>query len=543
MVNSVIELLAANELLLLFTVIVLGLLLARLELRGVRIGLAGVLFAGLGLSALVAPRAPGLTLAPELKELGLVLFVYCVGLTSAPGFFAAFRSSGLKLNLAILAALAAGALVAALGGQWAGLDRGHIAGLFCGALTNTPALGAASDQLAGSPLALQPVVAYSVTYPFGVLGALLVFRVFVSRRRERLSAEAAESRARRQPEIVNGNFRVTREQLVDRSIGELRIQSEIGVVVSRLRRDSELIVPTKYTVLRRDDVLTAVGTEAALKRAAQYFGEVSSERLDARRDRVDMRRVLVSKREHIGRSIEELELERRFNAQVTRLRRADLDLVPSPDMRLELGDRLRVVAPTDRLKAVSAFFGDSERELAEIDLVALAIGLCAGLVLGQIPIPVAGTTLELGVAGGPLLVSLIVGRLGRTGPLVWMLPYEASTLLRELGLLLFLAGVGTSAGGMLASVIPQQGLTLVGLGALVTLVTSALTLVLARAWAKASVISSLGVSSGMQTQPATLAAAYELSGRSEETYVAYAVVYPVAMIAKILLAQLLALLL
>src|SRR5690606_12391406 len=178
------------------------------------------------------------------------------------GFFAAFRSSGLKLNLAILAALAAGALVAALGGQWAGLDRGHIAGLFCGALTNTPALGAASDQLAGSPLALQPVVAYSVTYPFGVLGALLVFRVFVSRRRERLSAEAAESRARRQPEIVNGNFRVTREQLVDRSIGELRIQSEIGVVVSRLRRDSELIVPTKYTVLRRDDVLTAVGTEA-----------------------------------------------------------------------------------------------------------------------------------------------------------------------------------------------------------------------------------------------------------------------------------------
>src|SRR5690606_39567578 len=124
--------------------------------------------------------------------------------------------------------------------------------------------------------------------------------------------------------------RVTREQLVDRSIGGLRIQSEIGVVVSRLRRDSELIVPTKYTVLRRDDVLTAVGTEAALKRAAQYFGEVSSERLDARRDRVDMRRVLVSKREHIGRSIEELELERRFNAQVTRLRRADLDLVPSP---------------------------------------------------------------------------------------------------------------------------------------------------------------------------------------------------------------------
>src|SRR5688572_29571893 len=221
MVNFVIELLAANELLLLFTVIVLGLLLARLEIGGVRIGLAGVLFAGLGLSALVAPRAPGLTLAHELKELGLVLFVYCVGLSSAPGFFAAFRSRGLKLNLAILAALAAGGLVAAVGGHFAGLDRGHIAGLFCGALTNTPALGAASDQLTGSPLALHPVVAYSVTYPFGVLGALLVFRVFVSRRQARLSAEVAESKATQQPEIVNGNFVVTSDAIVDRSIGEL----------------------------------------------------------------------------------------------------------------------------------------------------------------------------------------------------------------------------------------------------------------------------------------------------------------------------------
>src|SRR5688572_32881135 len=136
MVNFVIELLAANELLLLFTVIVLGLLLARVEIQGVRIGLAGVLFAGLGLSALLAPRGPGVTLAPELKELGLVLFVYCVGLSSGRGFFAAFKTRGLKLNLAIVAALAAGALVAAVGGHFAGLDRGYIAGIFCGALTN-----------------------------------------------------------------------------------------------------------------------------------------------------------------------------------------------------------------------------------------------------------------------------------------------------------------------------------------------------------------------------------------------------------------------
>lgn len=537
----IIELLTTNELFLLFTVIVLGLLLARVEVKGVRIGIAGVLFAGLGVSAVLSPRAPELALAPELKELGLVLFVYCVGLSSGPGFFAAFRSQGLKLNLAMLAALLVGALVAVVGGNVAGLDRGYIAGVFCGALTNTPALGAASDQLLGSALALHPVIAYSVSYPLGVLGALLSFRAFVGWRRARLSAEIAEQQVSQHPPIANGNFVVTQNELARRSIGELGIRSNIGVVISRLRRNGDVIVPTKYTALELGDVVTAVGTSVDLARAAAYFGATSEDHLEIRRDRVDMRRVLVSKRDHVGCSLSELDLERRFNAQVTRLRRADLDIVPSPDLRLELGDRLRVVAPTDRLPALSAFFGDSERELAEIDFVALALGLCAGLLLGQIPISILGTTLELGTAGGPLVVSLLVGRLGRTGPLVWALPYEANTLIRELGLLLFLAGVGTSAGGKLAGVLDQQGLAMLVLGAVVTLVTSGVALVLAELWAKASVVSSLGASSGMQTQPATLAAAYELGGRSEETYVAYAVVYPVAMIAKILLAQVIAL--
>jgi putative transport protein len=226
---------------------------------------------------------------------------------------------------------------------------------------------------------------------------------------------------------------------------------------------------------------------------------------------------------------------------VTRLRRADVDLVPSPEFKIELGDRLRIVAARDQLPKVARFFGDSERELAEVDFIGLALGLCAGLLLARVPIRLLDTTLTLGVAGGPLLVALLLGRWGRTGRIAWTLPFETNRALRELGLLLFLAGVGVTAGSGLDQLDWGNAARLLILGAIVTVCTTGAALALTHRWAKEGTVASLGVTSGMQTQPATLASAYELSGKSEETYVAYAVVYPVAMIGKILLAQLIAL--
>jgi putative transport protein len=335
---------------------------------------------------------------------------------------------------------------------------------------------------------------------------------------------------------------VTVADVIGRSIGELRVRETAGVVVSRVQRKEEVFVPTKYTVLEAGDVLTVVGAEPSIAGAVKWFGARSSQHPEARRDRVDMRRILVSRGALVGRSLDELDLDRRFNAQVTRLRRADVDIVPSGDLRLQRGDRLRVVAPAHRLGELSRYFGDSERELAELDYVALALGVSLGLLLARVPLPIAGTSLELGAAGGPLLVALIVGKLGRSGRLVWSIPYEANLVLREFGLLLFLAGVGISAGGNLGQVLNRDGLLMLALGAAVTLLASAVALALASRWARASVTSSLGAATGMQTQPATLSAAFDLCGRSEETYVAYALVYPTAMIGKIVLAQLIVIL-
>ncbi|MEO8184836.1 MAG: TrkA C-terminal domain-containing protein [Deltaproteobacteria bacterium] len=528
--------LAAHELLLLFVVMLLGLLLGRLTCCGVRLGTAGVLFAGLALSAWLLPPLGRLELTPQLMELGLVVFVYTVGLTSGPGFFSAWRARALRLNLATLVALACGALVACIGGKLGGLDRGQIVGVFCGALTNTPALGAASDRLLGTGLESHPALGYSVTYPFGVLGALLLSRGFARLERRALAAEQRSQTSARAG-LESADIEITDSKAIGQSLAALRVRDVVGVVVSRLRRSQELFVPTKHTVLARGDVITVVGTSIAIQAAVDLFGTRSKERLARQRDAIDVRGVLVSKHALAGKALGGLDLEQRFNAQVTRLRRADVELVASEDLRLELGDRLRVVAPVAQLAAIGPFFGDSERELAEIDCIALALGLSLGLLFGCVPVPLFGTQLSLGTAGGPLIVALILGRLGRSGPLVWALPYEANHALREFGLLLFLAGVGLSAGGHLDGVLNQRGALMLGLGAAVTSITAAVALPLMHHWAKASVISSLGAVSGLQTQPATLTAAFELSGRSEATYVAYALVYPLAMIGKILIAQ------
>ena len=531
--------LASHELLLLVVVILIGLMLGRLQYRGVRLGSAGVLFGGLAVGAVFRPTVGAG--ATALKELGLVLFVYCVGLTSAPGLFTAWRKGGLRANVVVAAALLSAAAAAVLGGRWLGLDRGLIAGVFCGALTNTPALGAVTDRLVGTALALQPVIGYSVTYPLGVLCALMSLRVFASARRRQLEAELRQH-AQSQVQIVSANIEVSQPNVTGRSIGELRVRDEVGVVISRLRRNTEVSVPTKYTVLRARDILTVVGSEIAIAAAVEFLGTRSHERLEAQRDRVDMRRILVSHQALIGCSLAELELDRKFNAQVTRVRRADIDIIPSDDLRLQRGDRLRVVAPVQRLSEISRFFGDSERELAELDYVALTLGIGLGLLLARVPLPVAGTSLELGSAGGPLIVALLLGKLGRTGPLVWSMPYEANLVLRELGLLLFLAGVGIGAGAHFTDVLSREGLLMLSLGAGVTLFAAAAALALAHTWGRANVTSSLGTATGMQTQPATLSAAFELCGRCEETYVAYALVYPTAMIGKILLAQLIVML-
>lgn len=539
--QEVARLLASSELLLLFVTILSGLLLGRVSAGGIKLGIAGVLFAGLGLSLLASGHGVKLQIAPEIKEVGLVLFVYSVGLTSAPGFFRAFQKAGVKYNVAMLVALAVAAGVVVVANQWLGVSSGIAAGAFAGALTNTPALAAAADRLAGTGHELEPVLAYSITYPFGVVGGLLLFRLYWAFNAKRQAGKKQTERV--VPHIESATCRIENAPAIGQAIGGLRVRDELGVIISRVRHEGTTTVPTKYTQLFQGDVLTMVGEAASVARAIEFFGVRVHESAPPMGERpVDMRRILVSKRKLAGRTIGELNLAERFHAQVTRLRRADVDLVPTDETRIQVGDRLRVVAAREDLKSIAEYFGDSERELATVDFVALGLGIALGLLIAKIPIPVPflDTTVSLGFAGGPLIMALILGWIGRLGPLVFSIPYETNTTLRELGILMFLAGVGVTAGGSLATVGGGEALTIFGVGAAVTLSAAIVSLIGLRLFAKADPIAAIGATTGLQTQPANLAAGYEMVGRREEIYIAYAMTYPVAMIGKILIAQLVA---
>lgn len=526
-----------SNVLLLFVVVATGLLLGRVRVRGVSLGVSGVLFAGLFVGAWGQFHGIELALPHALRDFGLVVFVYAVGLTSGPGFFSAVRTRGLSLNLVVLASLVVAALAAVFIGRAFGLSPGMVAGTFCGGLTNTPALAAVVELARGSADVNEASLGYSLAYPFGIVGGLLAMQVLVRVRRRTFEEEHGRAAVRRQPPTA-ANFRVTRAAIIGRAIGELRIRDEIGLVVSRVKHADQTEVPSKYTVLEAGDVVTVVGTPAQLEGGAAYFGAVADEELHQQRGAIDSRRILVSRKDLAGRTIADLQLSKKFGAQVTRLRRADVDMVPSDDVRLELGDRLRVVAPRHQLGPLAAFLGDRELEAADADFVALAIGIALGLLLGTVKVPTPQGSVSLGLAGGPLLVALVLGRVGRSGPLVWSLPFEVNKVLREFGLLLFLATVGVTAGSQLMANADGTGWWGALTGASVTLVGNLALMLLLGLWLKNAVISSLGVASGLQTQPATLAAAHELADGSEEVYLSYALVYPIAMVGKIILAQL-----
>lgn len=545
MMSALHDLLVRSPPLLLFSVIGLGILVGQVRVRGFRLGVAGVLFTGLAAGAWRAgPDAATLEISHHVTTIGLILFVYGVGISSGPGFFRALGDRALRVNLVVVVALLAAAATALLGGRWAGLGAEQIVGAFCGGLSNTPALAAASElvEALGRGQAKDVAVGYSVAYPFAVLGGLLAFKAYATamRRRAQREQEQAIREGRVPVPPVNANFEVRNPALFGKAIGELNVQETAGVLISRHRHGDHVSVPTKYSRLEEGDVVLAVGAPRAIDAALAYFGARSEQHLEHEsQGPIVMRRILVSKRKLAGGTIEQLHLDRRFNAQVTRVRRADIDFVATPETRLELGDRLRVVMPGEHAAAVAAFFGDSEREIVDVDFTAMTLGISAGVLLGMVSVPVTSTAaVSLGLAGGPLVVALVLGKLGRTGPLTWSLPLETNHALQHVGLLLFLAGVGVNSGERFLTALSHHGLRLWLVGAAVTVVGTATALVGLRLFGKSSVIQSVGATSGMQTQPATLAYANEIF-RSDDVYIAYAITYPVAMVGKILLAQLL----
>lgn len=538
------QFLIENPLFVLFLIAAIGYPLGRIKIYGSSLGIAAVLFVGLAIGAL----DENLKLPEILYQLGLVMFVYTIGLSSGPVFFASLRRKGLRDNVfvALMLVVAAGLTVGIT--QLLDISPARSAGIFAGSLTNTPALAGVVDYLEHysaadnlDALLTEPVVGYSLTYPMGVVGMILAivlmqrfWKVDYSREARSLpesgAAEPLESRT----------IRVTNPQAVHTAIDTLIHQRRWDVIFGRLRHNGRIALSNGQSQFEEGDLVSVIGSPEELERVTANLGDVSDEQLEFDRSQLDHRRVFVSSPNVIGHRIRDLKLPQRFGALVTRLRRGDVDFLPHEDTVLQPGDRVRVVAPRTHLEAVSTFFGDSYRALSEIDFMTFSLGLALGLLVGLIPIPMPGNvTLRLGTAGGPLLVAMVLGRLGRTGWLVWTLPYSANLTLRQVGLILFLAGVGTRSGYSFVTTLTEgNGLTIFLAGALITTTIAFSFLWIGHRLLKIPMSLLIGMLSGLQTQPAVLGFALEQTD-NELPNIGYAAVYPTAIIAKILLAQLL----
>lgn len=527
-VLPVLELLAAHPLLLIAFLLALGAGLGHAEIAGVKVGPVAVLFGAIVVASVGKAQGVILEIPEIVGSFGLILFTYTIGVISGPSFFESLRR-GWKAMLVVAGGVLAAALAALAAGKALGLGAGTIGGAFSGGLTNTPAMAAAVSQ-SGDPVA--PTVGYSITYVAGVI-VPLVLATLVLRDRD-------ADRDTPEP-LVNVTVRVERR---DRpTIAEIRHDYGDKVTFSRLRHQ-DVTGPTEVAQeqdeLKFDDLVAVVGPKSLVDTLARDLGHRSSHNITTDRGELDFRRIALSRRILAGRTLDNLHLDR-FGASVSRVRRGDVDIVAHDGFVVQLGDRLRVVAPRDQMARVSRHLGDSERGGADINPLGLAAGLTIGVLIGLVAVPLPGEqSFALGAGAGTLIVGLVFGRAGRIGPLLTSMPSSAASSLSELGMLTFLAYAGTSAGqGFVEAALSDDGwrIALVGLAATAVYLT---TLVFAmRAVARPGSTVLAGMLGGAQTQPAVLALANERTGYDTRVAVGYALVYPAAMIAKILVVQLL----
>lgn len=523
------DLLAAHPLLLFGLLLFVGSALGHVRVAGASLGPAAVLFVALGLTAWGQSYGAELLIPEVLGTFGLVLFTFMIGIISGPNFFGSLKR-GWPVMLSTLGVLVVAAVVAGLGGRALGLEAPVTAGTFAGALTNTPGLAAAS-QAAGS--ADLPAVGYSISYLWGVVGMMLA-AAWALRHRQTDGAAAA-------PVLEQTTIRVeTREAL---TIDDVLATYPATVSITRLKhKAARATVPAPTEPILVGDLMSVVGPADALAQLTNDLGHTSSVDIIGDRTSLDSNRVTLSASKLAGHAVAELDLWNRFGAQVSRVRRGDVDMIPDPDFQLQMGDRLRVVGPRDKMRAIRIFLGDSERGFSDINPVGLALGLLVGIGIGTIPLPLPMGHFTLGSAAGTLIVGLVFGRLGRIGPMPVSMSTAAAHSLSGLGMLTFLAYAGTRAGTQFAGAISSNiGWKVAVLGFVVTVVAAVGLLATARLFHRTDWVQLAGQLGGAQTQPAVMAFANTRTNFDTRVALGYALVYPVAMVGKILLSQLLVL--
>ena len=535
-------------------VAVVGLFIGNVKFRGIGLGIGGVLFGGIIVGHFVSQA--GMTLSSDMlhviQEFGLILFVYTIGIQVGPGFFASLRVSGLRLNLFAVLIVIIGGLVTAILHKLFDIPLPVVLGIFSGAVTNTPALGAGQQILRdlGTPMEMvdQMGMSYAMAYPFGICGILftmwmlrVIFRVNV----ETEAQQHESSRTNGGALIKTINIRVENPNLHDLAIKDVPILNGDKIICSRLKREETLKVPSPDTIIQLGDLLHLVGQPADLHNAQLVIGQEVDTSLSTKGTDLRVERVVVTNENVLGKRIRDLHFKERYDVVISRLNRAGVELVASGDISLQFGDILNLVGRPSAIDAVANVLGNAQQKLQQVQMLPVFIGIGLGVLLGSIPVFVPGfpAALKLGLAGGRLIMALILGRIGSIGKLYWFMPPSANLALRELGIVLFLSVVGLKSGGdFVNTLVNGEGLSWIGYGALITAVPLITVGILARMLAKMNYLTMCGMLAGSMTDPPALAFANNLHPTSGAAALSYATVYPLVMFLRIITPQLLAVL-
>ncbi|WP_426768888.1 putative transporter [Enterobacter cloacae complex sp. 409J2] len=535
-------------------VAVVGLWLGNIKIRGVGFGIGGVLFGGIFVGHFADQL--GWVLSADMlhfiQEFGLILFVYTIGIQVGPGFFASLRVSGLRLNLFAFGIVVMGGLVTAILHKLFAIPLPVVLGIFSGAVTNTPALGAGQQILRdlGIPADVvdQMGMSYAMAYPFGICGILLSMWLVRVLFRINVEQEAKEHEST----LTNGhaliktiNIRVENPNLNNMAIQDVPILNSATIICSRLKRDDTLMVPSPDTLIQHGDLLHLVGQPADLNNARLVIGQEVDTSLSTRGTDMRVERVVVTNEKVLGKKIRDLQVKERYDVVISRLNRAGVELVASQDASLQFGDILNLVGRPSSIDAVANMVGNAQQKLQQVQMLPVFIGVGLGVMLGSIPLYVPGfpVALKLGLAGGPLIMALILGRIGSTGKLYWFMPPSANLALRELGIVLFLAVVGLKSGGdFVDTLVNGEGMSWVGYGVFITAIPLITVGLLARMFAKMNYLTLCGMLAGSMTDPPALAFANNLHATSGAAALSYATVYPLVMFLRIITPQLLAVL-
>ena len=554
--NWFIELLTEQTFIQAVTVISLicaaGLIFGKIRIFGISLGATFVFFAG------IAAGHFGLCVNPQMlavmQNFGLILFIYALGLQVGPGFFASFKKGGLKLNMLALLLVTIGTVMTLIIHWTTGIGLSDMMGLFSGAVTNTPMLGAAQQAL----LQIEPgntegvnnmAMACAVAYPFGLLGTIICVAILnnVTARRKDSSADGKNSDNTFITEYV-----VTNPVIFGKSIQEIRQGAECQFVISRIWKDGAVIIPTGETIIEENEHLLVISGKQDIDAISMMFGP--QENVDWNKKGIDWnsidnqlisRKILVTKPEINGAKLGDLRLRNSFGINITRVNRAGIDLLPSRSLRLQLGDRVTVVGEARSIENAGRILGNQAKELRTPNLTSVFIGIVVGLLLGSIPFAIPGMSMpvKLGIAGGPIIVGILMGAFGPRFHLATYMSQSANLMLRQLGLTIYLAGLGLSAGaGFIETVWSSQGLIWILISCSLTIVPVLIVGFAASKIFKTEYAKNVGMLCGSMANPIALNYANS-TAESDEPAVAYATVYPITIFLRVISAQIIMILL